>query len=415
VTKNGGPVAEQTTVSSVHEVLAVEPVIRRVIAARAANAADVDDLVQDCLERLLVAHRRLAPEAVLPYAVVTARNLVSSNARTAIRVTAARPSLHDASEPEQPEEVLLAGETRRAMTTALARLSDTERQDLLAYQGLGASEGPASGPARGALRVRMARTRAKLRLEYLLAYRHLELPTPRCRSVLLAISAGDTRRQRQLDAAQHLLDCETCAILSEPLDRRSVALTAIAIPGALLAWLVRQARVHPVHTAGVVAAGSAVVAATAVLGPRLAAGPPAPVGHVQVSTPANIPAPRPGPVISNLSIGGRPVSDATAEHSLRSMVGEHADASGVVAVAAITRNGFWIGSARARIWVELVGPLRPLRVRAGDRVIFGGAVVGNSPSFPGQGGLTSRGDAELLARQGAHLAVSTISISVTHR
>src|SRR5438552_12065504 len=107
---------DQTTAASAHEVLAVEPVIRRVVAARAANAADVDDLVQDCLERLLVARQRLAPEAVMPYAVVTARNLVSSNARTAMRRAAATPSLHDASEPDRPEDVLLAGESRRAMT-----------------------------------------------------------------------------------------------------------------------------------------------------------------------------------------------------------------------------------------------------------------------------------------------------------
>jgi RNA polymerase sigma factor (sigma-70 family) len=401
-------VGEQTTASSVREVLAVEPVIRRVIAARAANAADVDDLVQDCLERLLMARQRLAPEAVMPYAVVTARNLVSSNARTAMRRAAAAPRLHDASEPDRPEDVLLAGESRRAMTAALARLSDAERQDLIAYHGLGVTESAATPPARGALRVRMARTRAKLRLEYLLAYRHLELPTPQCRGVLLAISAGDTRRQRQLDVAQHLLDCETCATLSEPLDRRSVALTAIAVPGALVAWLARQARMHPVHAAAGAAAGSAVIAAAAVLGPRLAA--PVPERHIQTSAPAS----RPAPVISNLSIGGHPVSDATAGRSIRSMIGERANASGAVVVTAVTRNGFWIGSVQGRIWVELVGPLRPLRVRTGDRVSFGGTVVGNSRSFPGQLGLTSRSDADLLTRQGAHLAVSTTSISVTH-
>lgn len=43
-----------TATASAHEVIAVEPVIRRVVAARAANHADVDDLVQDCLERLLM-------------------------------------------------------------------------------------------------------------------------------------------------------------------------------------------------------------------------------------------------------------------------------------------------------------------------------------------------------------------------
>ena len=123
---------EQMTASSVHEVLAAEPVIRRVIAARVANAADVDDLVQDCLERLLVAHPRLSPEAVLPYAVVTARNLVSSTARSAMRRAAAAPRLHDASQPELPEETLLAGEARTAMRAALAQLSDAERRELLA-------------------------------------------------------------------------------------------------------------------------------------------------------------------------------------------------------------------------------------------------------------------------------------------
>jgi RNA polymerase sigma factor (sigma-70 family) len=404
-------VEKQTTASSVQEVLAVEPVIRRVIAARAANATDVDDLVQDCLERLLSAHRRLAPEAVLPYAVVTARNLVSSNARTAMRRAAAAPRLHDASAPDQPEDMLLAGEARRAMAAALARLSDAEREDLLTYHGLGASESTETPPARGAVRVRMARTRAKLRLEYLLAYRHLELPTTRCRGVLLAISAGDTRRQRQLDAGQHLLDCETCAALNEPLGRRSVALTAIAIPGALLGWLARQAKTHPVQTAAGVAAGSA-VAAAAVLGPQLGAGAPSPASHVRVSPSASSPAPGPTPVISNLSIGGLPVSDAAAEGSIRSLIGKHADAAGAVVVAAVTHNGFWIGSAQGRIWVEFIGPLRSLDVRTGDRVSFGGTVVGNSPSFTGQVGLASRGDGELLARQGAHLAVSTISISV---
>jgi serine/threonine-protein kinase RsbT len=102
---------DQTTMASAHEVMAVEPVIRRVVAARAANHADVDDLVQDCLERLLVARERLAPEAVLPYAVVTARNLVSSHAKTASRRAAAAPRVLDAGEPEQ------AG---RALTTRLA-------------------------------------------------------------------------------------------------------------------------------------------------------------------------------------------------------------------------------------------------------------------------------------------------------
>jgi serine/threonine-protein kinase RsbT len=34
---------------------------------------------------------------------------------------------------------------------------------------------------------------------------------------LLAISGGDRRRQRDVDAARHLLECDVCARLSEPL------------------------------------------------------------------------------------------------------------------------------------------------------------------------------------------------------
>ncbi len=402
---------DQTTMASAHEVLAVEPVIRRVVAARAVNAADIDDLVQDCLERLLVARERLAPEAVLPYAVVTARNLVSSHAKTASRRAAAAPRIHDAAEPEQPGDALLAGEAREAMTAALARLSDQERRDILAYYSDGSPAGTEAGESRGALRVRMARTRAKLRLEYLLAFRHLELPSPTCRSVLLAISAGDTRRQRELGAGQHLLDCTTCAALSEPLDRRSVALTTIAIPGALAAWAAGKAQAHPVQAAVSVAAGSAAVAAAAVLGPQLASSGPAAPAHVQVSSAPAPPAPV--AVISHLSVAGHAVSDAEAQRSLRPLTGRTATATGATVAAAVTRNGFWIGSSRARIWVQLAGPLRPLQIRPGDRVHFTGTLVGDPSSYPARAGVRGS-DAALLARQGAHLVVSTTRIWVQH-
>ena len=395
--------------ASAHEVIAVEPVIRRVVAARTVNPADVDDLVQDCLERLLVARERLTPEAVLPYAVVTARNLVSSHAKSAIRHAAAAPRILSLSEPERPEDVLLAGEARAAMTAALAQLSDQERRDVLAYYGDGMPGAAGVRESQGALRVRMARTRAKLRLEYLLAFRHIELPTSVCRRVLLAISVGDTRRQRELNAGQHLLDCDTCAALSEPLDRRSAALTAIAIPGALAGWVAAKARAHPAQSTASVAAGSAAVAAAVVIGLHLSASSPPPAAPVRASS---VPAtPAAVAVISHLTVAGQAVADAQALQSLRSLIGQPGKASGVPVVAAVTKNGFWIGSSQGRIWVQLVGPLRPLRIQGGDRVQFTGTMVGNSAAYPAQAGLRG-GDAALLARQGAHLAVNTTRISV---
>jgi RNA polymerase sigma factor (sigma-70 family) len=398
--------ANRTTTAAAHEVIAAEPVIRRVIAARAANPADIDDLVQDCLERLLAARERLSAEAVLPYAVVVARNLAASHAKSAMRHAAAAPRILDVSEPERPEDVLLAGETRDAMMTALARLSDQERRDILTYYGADSPVAEA-GKSRGAVRVQMARTRAKLRLEYLLAFRRLELPTPVCRGVLLAISAGDTRRQRELGAGEHLLDCETCAALSEPLDRRSIALTAIAVPAGLAAWVAGKLRVHPVQAAAATAT-SAAVAVGVVLGLHHAAPRPVrPTPPAVSSAPAR---PAPVAVISQLSVAGHAVSDAEARRSLRSLIGGTANASGATVVDAVTRNGFWIGSSSGRVWVELVGPLRSLRIRAGQRVWFTGTLVGNSSATALAGG--TGGDAALLARQGAHLAVSTTRISV---
>jgi RNA polymerase sigma factor (sigma-70 family) len=404
----------RTTAASAHEVTAVEPVIRRVVAARTANPADIDDLVQDCLERMLVARERLAPEAVLPYAVVVARNLVTSHAKSTMRHAAVVPRALDATEPERPGDALLARETRDAMSAALARLSDQERRDVLAYY----SDAPAqaeTAQSRGALRVRMARTRAKLRLEYLLAFRHLELPTPKCHGVLLAISAGDTRRQREFDAGQHLLDCEVCATLSEPLDRRSIALTAIAIPGGLAAWAAGKARAHPVQATATAGAGAAAVAAVAAalsLSPHHAVPAPAPaVASSAPAPPTRAPAPA---AISHLSVAGQAVPDAEAGQSLKALAGRPVTASGATVVDTVTKNGFWIGTSRARVWVELVGPLRALRIQAGDQVWFSGVVVSDSSSYPALDGVT--GDsAALLARQGAHLAVSTTKISVRRR
>ncbi len=408
--------------ASVHEVMAVEPVIRRVVAARAANPADIDDLVQDCLERLLAAHRRLTPDAVLPYAIVTARNLVSSHATSAARRARATPRLVDPREPDRPEDMVLAGESRRAMTAALARLSPQERRDVLAYYGdhsspgapvrSASAPGAGAGEGRGALRVRMSRTRAKLRLEYLLAFRHIELPTPLCHRVLLAISSGDTRRQRELNAGQHLLDCETCDMLSEPLDRRSIALTAVTLPGGLLAWVGTKARTQPVHTAASVAAGSAVVAVAAVLGPKVLASPP---HHPHPAIPSSPSSPAPVPAIGQLTIAGHRVLVTSARHSIRSMIGEQVHASGINVESVPSHNGFWVGTASGRLWVELTGPLKPLRIHPGNRLAFSGTVVGNSPSYPGRVGMSSREGAGLLASQGAHLEVRTTRISVEHQ
>jgi RNA polymerase sigma factor (sigma-70 family) len=394
---------DSLTASSVDDVLATEPVIRRVVAARVSSPADVDDFVQDCLERLLSARSRLAPETLLPYGIVTARNLVISHARHTSRWAAAAPRMADGQEPARPEDALLVTEARRAMTVALAQLPDQERDDLLAYYDGPRSQPPGTQESGGALRVRMSRTRAKMRLEYLLAFRQVTLPTQACRRVLLAISAGDTRRQREANAGQHLLDCATCAELSGPLDRRSLALTAFTLPAGLAAWFLARARAHPVQAASATA-GAATVAAAAILGPGLLTPRPPPVHHPR--TVAAAPA-SPRRVIPRLDIGGKPVY---VGQSIRARIGQHAHASGVLVQDVVTHNGFWVGSSRARIWVELVGPLRAFKVRPGDRVQFTGTVIGNGHSYAARIGVTGKTDADQLNSQGAHLDVRTSRI-----
>ncbi len=273
----------------------------------------------------------------------------------------------------------------------------------LAAGGPGADVGP--GRSRGALRVQMARTRAKLRLEYLLAFRHIELPTPECYRVLLAISSGDTRRQRELNAGQHLLDCETCDMLSEPLDRRSIALTAITLPGGLLGWLLNKVRAHPAHATAATATATAAAVAVAVLVSQ------APSGPAQRRNPSP-PAPASVKVISHLTIGGLPVPQAKARHSIRSMIGQAAHASGATVQSVVAHNGFWVGTSSARLWVQLVGPLEPLHVQPGDRVRFTGTVIGNKSSYPAHAGVGRNQGAGLLAAQGAHLDVKTTKIVV---
>ncbi len=397
-----------TPVSSAEDVLAIEPVIRRVVAARVANPSDVDDLVQDSLERLLGAHGRLAPETVLPYGIVTARNVVTSHMRTATRRVTMLPLILDRQEPDRPEETVLVSETHTAMETALSRLSAQERADVLAYYD---AVPPPDGEARdssGALRVRMARIRAKLRLEYLLAFRHVELPSEQCRRVLLAISAGDTRRQRALQAGQHLLHCTTCATLSEPLSKRSAALTAFTFPVALLARLFAKAKAHPGPAGASAAAGTAAVATAVIVGSGVFSGDHAPAVHQRPATAASVAAP---PSIARLTIGGLAV---TAKSSVRAAVGDHADATGVVVQSVVTRNGLWVGSRTLRVWVELVGPLRPLNIAAGDRLRFTGTVIGNGAAYPDRAGVHGPG-AAILNRQGAHIDVKTTDIQVEPR
>jgi RNA polymerase sigma factor (sigma-70 family) len=198
--------------------------VRRVVTPRVPDAATADDLVQETLARVLGAGDRVTKGMHGPYAIVTARNLVSSLWKQQERHRRNQHRLADVPVDEHVDQQLLEGEKRKAMATALARLSERDRQALVAHEVDGqdtSTLGTQLGMTAGAVAAQLHRARARLRVEYLLASEQAEPPTDRCRHVLFSLSARDRRRQRELDTARHLLECDMCVMISQPLFERT--------------------------------------------------------------------------------------------------------------------------------------------------------------------------------------------------
>jgi serine/threonine-protein kinase RsbT len=207
-------------------ILDLVPLIRRVVGARVKDPHQAEDLVQETLARVMAARSRVEGDTLAPYAVVTARNLIAT---AALRDQQARRRAHllvDHDESADLDEATLRNVETSMVGAALSRLSKPEREILLAHEVEGvdtASLAARRNSTPGAIAAQLNRTRARLRMEYLLAQSGTEPPTDRCRPVLLALSAGDRRRQRELDTSGHLLSCDFCARLSTPLLERRAA------------------------------------------------------------------------------------------------------------------------------------------------------------------------------------------------
>lgn len=202
------------------DVAALIPMLRRIVAARVGQHPAAEDIVQETLLRVLAAEDRIEPGMLEPYAITTVRNVIATMWRRVDRDARNQHRVHDPSQPEDAEELVVASEEQSAISEALSRLTDRERQVLLAHEVDGTatqSLADESGSTAGAVAAQLKRTRARLRVEYLLALEGVEPPTDRCRAVLLALSSADRRRQHEVDASRHLLECALCAKLSEPL------------------------------------------------------------------------------------------------------------------------------------------------------------------------------------------------------
>src|SRR5689334_15476384 len=110
------------------------PLVRRVVAARVPDRATVDDLVQETLARVLAAAARIGPGMLEPYAIVTARNVVASLWRDQDRDRRNQHRTVDLQPVAAPDEDVLVQEDRTAIAEALTRLSERERETLLAHE-----------------------------------------------------------------------------------------------------------------------------------------------------------------------------------------------------------------------------------------------------------------------------------------
>ncbi len=381
--------------SSHGQIVSLAAVVRRVIAARVADADLVDDLTQETLTRLMEAQPRLDDGPLAGYAIVTARNVVASHIRAQHRGRRHLHRLIDLTSPESPEEQALQREDREALTLALARLPVEEREavvdrDVMEVDTKNLARKLGSTP--GGVAARLTRARAKLRVEYLISRRGTEPPTARCRPVLTALSAGDQRRQRALAAGDHLLDCRYCASLTDTLLARRRPIPALLPAGAIpqgLKKLQGALRARPVQ----VAAGAATIAVAVVL---LARDPPA-------RCPSPTSGARPAVVVEE---NGQTLSALTRSQLARH-TGERVLACNVAVQSVPANEGFWAApGGRQRIWVQIVleGESR-VRMRRGQDVSLEGTLVHHGPGFARQVGVSASEGAAELREDGHHLEV----------
>ncbi len=378
------------------DIVELMPLIRRVVRARIRDPHLAEDLVQETLARLIEARPRISRNGLNGYAVATARNLAHSAGRDQRRHRRHEHKLLDPREAPDPQEETLRQEENAAVSTALSKLSPREKASIVAHEIKGqptTSLATEQGSTPGGVAVQLARARAKLRVDYLLALEKTQPPSPLCRRVLVALSAGDSRRQVALNAGDHLLHCDHCAALSEPLMKRRRPLAALwpLGPFVRLGEVLKGKFQTPKAQVGAATAGGAAVVGAVVLVTALMGGEPrpqppsSPRGHLVIAS---------GPVLD-------PSADLLAPH-----VGKRVTARSVVVQSVPADEGFWLGRRGGRVFVRLKGKDEsPLKIRAGKRVIFSGRVVSHGVGFAQRVGVTSRLDDHDLRSKRWHIDV----------
>jgi serine/threonine-protein kinase RsbT len=418
------------------EVAAVSRVLRRVFARRVPDVHHLDDLVQETLTRIVKARPQLGGDELTAYAVVTARNTLIAAARRQRDVPDALAD--DVVIVDDPGALVVNAEEADAVRQVMASLPDADRQALLAHEVDGrttAHLATEAGSTPGAIAARLARVRARARVDYVVALRNVTLPTDRCYDVLVALSSGLRRRQIEVGAGDHLLTCVTCAELAPPVVERRRSLAAIVpifgIPAAL-GRARRAAAEHPVAAAGV-ATGAALAVVVGVSGiagrfdpftddrdrradrrsavtveassrragpstAATAATAPATTAPIPTASTAAGPAvtapPAPGGACQVLDPGGTPLAVGGAD-ALAGLSGLTVSIQGATVEAAVGDAGFWATCGPARLWVQIIGPVAGLPA-AGQTVSAVGVVAPHGPGYASSvGGSAGEGGVDL--------------------
>ncbi len=399
------------------EVAELARVVRRVVRARVSDHHLAEDLVQETLARVYAHQPPLEAEAARPYAIVVAKNLVATTRRADGRRAGNAHRLVDLRTVEPPEDAVVRGDERTSMTRAMANLNDRDREVLISHEVHDVSTrdiADGDGTTPGAIAVRLAAARAKLRVEYVLSLRREPPLEPRCRSVLVALSAGDRRRQTALDADGHLRTCDRCSGLSEPLRERRRA-SAVLLPLLAVRDLLGRTGSAIRRNPGPTAAGAAAVAvAAAVLAAQAGGGgdtgPDAPVaqGRPPAATAAPpAPVPVPGPVTVDGTALGR-----LAPPDLAALVGRPVTVQDATVSSVPADEGFWIDDdAGGRFWVQLTGTGEsPVAVAPGTSVSFDGVLVSTPADFSTAVGLDADEGSSDLAARTVHIEVPAVAV-----